>query len=126
MVIARDRMAQVEIWHNPGCSKSRRVLQRVRDAGLAPVVVEYLASPPSRERLREVLGLLGTPDPRVLMRTSEPIYRELALAQVHDAEALLGAMVRHPILIERPVIIRDNLRAVIGRPPERVDALLLE
>jgi arsenate reductase len=117
-------MAYVEIWHHPGCSKSRHVLQRVRDAGVVPVIVEYLASPPSRARLREVLGLLGTADPRVLLRTSEPVYRELALAEVRDPDALLDAMVRHPILIERPVVIRDNQRAVIGRPPERVDALL--
>ena len=117
-------MGQIEIWHNPRCSKSRQVLERIRAAGITPVVVEYLGSPPSRARLREVLGLLAVADPRVLIRTSEPVYRELALAEVHDADALLDAMVRHPILIERPVVIRDGVRAVIGRPPERVDALL--
>ncbi len=117
-------MVPFEILHNPRCSKSRGTLQRLRDAGVEPVVIEYLQHPPTRERLAEILALLGLEDPRALMRKGEAIYAELGLGQVSDRDRLLDAMVEHPILIERPIVIRDGTRAVIARPPERVDALL--
>ena len=117
-------MARFEILHNPRCSKSREVLQRLHDAGEQPTVVEYLVTPPPRARLEEILRLLGTDDPRVIMRTGEPLYRELGLAAETDRERLLAALVAHPILIERPIVIRDDGRAVIGRPPSRVAELL--
>jgi arsenate reductase len=117
-------MARFEIWHNPRCSKSRQTLARLTDAGVTPVVVEYLTSPPSAARVQEVLRLLGFDDPRRLMRTAEPVYKELGLAGVTDPKNLVAAMVAHPILIERPVVIKDGKRAVLGRPPENVDALL--
>jgi len=116
--------ARFEILHNPRCSKSRATLQRLADAGIEPVVTEYLTAPPSPARLRTILALLGLDDPRALMRTAEPAYATLGLAAVTDPEALLDAMARHPILIERPIVIRDEARAVIGRPPANVDALL--
>jgi arsenate reductase len=112
-------MASYEILHNPRCGKSRQALQRLRDAGVEPRVTEYLAAPPAR-----ILALLGTDDPRAIMRTGEPIYRELGLGAVTDRDRLLAALVAHPILIERPIVIRDDARAVVGRPPERVDELL--
>ena len=116
-------MARFEIFHNPRCSKSRQALQRLTDAGVNPVVIEYLNDPPRRERLQEILRLLGLDDPRRLMRTKEPRYAELGLATA-SADALLDAMVANPILIERPIVIKDGKTAVIGRPPENVDALL--
>ena len=117
-------MARFEILHNPGCSKSREALQRLHDAGEQPTVVEYLVTPPTRARLEEILRLLGTDDPRAIMRTGEPIYRELGLAGETDRERLLAALVANPILIERPIVIRDDGRAVVGRPPSRVAELL--
>ena len=117
-------MARFEILHNPRCSKSRETLARLQAAGVTPVVVEYLTVPPTRKRLREILRLLGFDDPRALMRTKEPIYARLGLARVTDADALVDAMVANPVLIERPIVIRDGTRAVIGRPPANVDALL--
>jgi arsenate reductase len=117
-------MARFEILHNPRCSKSREALQRLRDAGESPEVVEYLTTPPSRARVEEILRLLGTDDPRAIMRTGEAVYRELGLAQETDRARLLAALVAHPILIERPIVIRDGQRAVVGRPPERVAELL--
>jgi arsenate reductase len=117
-------MARFEIFHNPRCSKSRQALQRLHEAGVSPEIVDYLATPPTRARLEHVLRLLGTDDPRAIMRTGESLYRELGLAAVTDRDELLAALAAHPILIERPIIVRDDTRAVVGRPPERVDELL--
>ncbi len=117
-------MARFEILHNPRCGKSRQTLARLTDAGIAPVVVEYLTAPPTKARLQEILKLLGFDDPRQLMRTKEPVYAELGLAKVTDPQKLLAAMVAHPILIERPIVIKDGKRAVLGRPPENVDSLI--
>jgi arsenate reductase len=116
-------MARFEIFHNPRCSKSRQALQRLTEAGVTPVVIEYLNDPPDRARLQEILGLLRLEDPRKLMRTQEAVYRELGLATA-SGDALLDAMVAHPVLIERPIVIKDGKAAVIGRPPENIDALL--
>ena len=108
----------VTIWHNPRCSKSRQALQLLNEQGVSATVVEYLKSPPTTEELGQVLDMLGL-EPRDLMRTREVVYREQGLADISDREALIAAMVRTPILIERPVVIHGS-RAVIGRPPEAV------
>lgn len=115
-------MEDVTIWHNPRCSKSRASMEILRARGVAPRVVEYLEAPPSAAEIREVLGMLGL-SPRALMRTNEAEYSELGLDGVEDETALIQAMVEHPILIQRPIVIRDG-RAVIGRPPEEVVSLL--
>jgi arsenate reductase len=117
-------MARFEIFHNPRCGKSRQTLARLEAGGITPTIVEYLQTPPTKKRLRELLKLLGFTDARQLMRTKEPVYAELGLARVTDQDALLDAMVAHPILIERPIVVKDGKRAVLGRPPENVDALL--
>jgi arsenate reductase (glutaredoxin) len=117
-------MARYEIFHNPRCGKSRQTLARLTDAGITPTITEYIAHPPSAPRLREILDLLGFADPRRLMRTKEPLYAELGLAKVTDPNKLIAAMVANPILIERPIVIKDGKRAVLGRPPENVDALI--
>lgn len=117
-------MARFEIFHNPRCGKSRQTLARLEAGGVTPTIVEYLQTPPTKQRLRELLKLLGFTDARQLMRTKEPVYAELGLARVTGQDALLDAMVAHPILIERPIVVKDGKRAVLGRPPENVDALL--
>ena len=117
-------MAHYEIFHNPRCGKSRETLKRLTDAGVAPTIIEYLQEPPTAKRLEEILGLLGLDDPRALMRTKEAVYAELGLAKVTDRKKLLAAMAAHPILIERPIVIKDGTRAVLGRPPENVKQLL--
>lgn len=114
---------KVTIWHNPRCSKSRAALEILRAAGIAPQIVEYLKTPPDVAGLREVIGKLGIA-PRQLLRTGEPAYRELDLAATDlDDAAIYDAMARHPVLIERPVVIAVD-RAVVGRPPERVRELI--
>jgi arsenate reductase len=80
--------------------------------------VYYLEQAPDRAELERILRSLGSLDPRVMMRTKEPVYRDLQLDGA-DADTLIDAMVEHPILIQRPIVIQED-QAVIGRPPERV------
>ena len=110
------------IWANPRCSKSRGAEQLLAERGIVPQRVLYLDDPPSRAELEAVLVKLGTDDPRVLVRAGEPEYAGLETAGRDD---LLAALVRHPRLIERPVVVRGD-RAVIARPPERLLELLEE
>lgn len=109
----------VTIYHNPRCSKSRQTLALLRDRGIEPRIVEYLKTPPSADELKDLLRLLGR-TPRKLMRRKEDAYREAGLddAQLDD-DALIAAMVRHPILIERPIVLAGG-KAALGRPPEAV------
>ena len=109
---------RVVVWHNARCSKSRGACQILDERGIDAEVVRYLDHPPPRAELERVLALLGSDDPRAMMRTGEPMYRELGLADATRDE-LLDAMTQHPILIERPIIIRGDT-AVIARPPERL------
>ncbi|MGD9000529.1 MAG: arsenate reductase (glutaredoxin) [Granulosicoccaceae bacterium] len=113
----------VTIYHNPRCSKSRQTLELLGEAGVQTDVVEYLKTPPSREELQAILGMLGL-RPRDLMRTKESEYKENHLddPDLSDDE-LIDAMLRIPKLIERPIVI-NNGKAAIGRPPENVKAIL--
>lgn len=112
----------VTIYHNPRCSTSRTVLSLIRDAGIEPVVVNYLVTPPSRETLRELLRGAGL-SPREAMRRKEALYAELRLDDEADDERLLDAMLAHPVLIERP-FVASPLGVRLGRPPERVLEIL--
>lgn len=109
----------ITIYHNPRCSKSRQTLQLLEDNGLRPTVVEYLKTPPDAATLDRILQLLGR-EPRELMRTKEPEYKENNLDdQSLTREELIQAMVRFPRLIERPIVISGE-QARLGRPPESV------
>lgn len=112
-----DSRSDVQVLFNPSCSKCRSVRAILEDKGLDVDYVRYLEHTPDRAELERVMSLLGTADPRQMMRTDEPVYREMNLA-VADRDELLDAMVSHPVLIQRPIIIHGD-RAVIGRPPER-------
>lgn len=107
------------IYHNPRCSKSREALALLRDRGVEPVVVEYLQTPPDAATLKTLLAALGL-RPRALLRRQEPEYSELGLDDplIRD-DALIDAMVAHPRLIERPIVMIDG-KAVLGRPPAKV------
>ncbi len=111
------------IYHNPRCSKSRQTLALLEENGVSPAIVEYLNEPPDAATLTRLLELLGL-TPRELMRTKESVYKELNLNDpaLTDAE-LISAMQDNPILIERPIVVQGD-RAVIGRPPENVLALI--
>jgi arsenate reductase len=113
----------VTIYHNPRCSKSRAALALIEARGLKPKIVEYLKTPPSAAELKAVLRKLGL-RPHDLLRTSEPLYAELGLKTSKlDDDALIALLVRNPILIERPIVIAGD-KAAIGRPPEKVLAIL--
>ena len=114
---------ETTVWFNPSCSKCRGARDMLAEQGVDASYVEYLKDAPTKAELERVLGLLGFDDPRAMMRTGESVYEELGLAAVDDRDRLLDAMVEHPILIERPIVIRGD-RAVIGRPPERLLELL--
>ncbi len=104
------------LWHNPRCSKSRQALALLQQAGHQPAVRLYLKETPSVDEIVTVRNLLDvTAD--AMMRKGEALFRELGLAASGE-EALIAAMAAHPILIERPILIRDSA-AVIARPPER-------
>jgi arsenate reductase (glutaredoxin) len=107
-----------QLYFNPACSKCRTAQGILADAGIDADLVRYLDRPPTVAELRELMGKLGIDDPRAMMRTGEAVYAELGLADV-VGDALLTAIAEHPILLERPILVRGD-RAVIGRPPERV------
>jgi len=111
----------VTIWHNARCGNSRGALQLIRDAGIEPVVVDYLEAPPSVAALRQVLAESGM-SAGDLVRSKEPQYAELDLAGADEAR-LLAAMAQHPRLINRPVV-RTPKGTRLCRPPERVLDLL--
>lgn len=109
----------VEIYHNPRCSKSRQTLQLLKDNGVEPDVVEYLKAPPDRATLERILDMLGL-EPRELMRKKEKEYKENNLSDpALTRDQLIDAMLTHPKLIERPIVIKNG-KAAIGRPPEHV------
>ena len=107
----------VTIWHNPKCSKSRRALSLLQEAGVEPDIVLYLEEPPSAAQLRELAEKLGKA-PETFIRRGEKLYKELEL-KGSDYVTLIAAMAANPILIERPVVFADD-KAVLGRPPEDV------
>ena len=112
-------MSEVTIWHNPRCSKSRATLSLLEEHGLDPKIVEYLKTPPSAAELKSVLKKLHM-KPRELMRKGEDVYKELNLADESlSDDKLIDAMVKNPVLIERPVVLYAA-RAALGRPPENV------
>lgn len=113
----------VTIYHNPKCSKSRQTLELLGEQNIKPVVIEYLKDPPTKEKLKEMLGQLNLA-PRELMRKKEDEYKELNVDNPSlSDEELIAIMVQHPILIERPIVVANG-KAALGRPPEQVLEIL--
>ena len=111
------------IYHNPRCSKSRQTLALIEDAGITPKIVKYLDDPLNETDIRGLLGRLGLDGARLMMRKGEAVYKAMKLAAVSDDNVLIHAMALNPKLIERP-IVDNGTKAIIGRPPEAVKALL--
>ncbi|ATQ32075.1 arsenate reductase (glutaredoxin) [Rhodococcus ruber] len=109
------------IYHNPRCSTSRNTLKVLQEAGLEPTVVKYLETPPSRDGLRKLLDDAGLV-PSQAIRRKESLFGDLNLADASEDE-LLDAMVAHPILIERPIVVTDK-GTVLARPVEKVREIL--
>ena len=106
------------IWHNPKCAKSREAVALFTEKNQEVEIIKYLETTPTRAEIVTLLGKLGI-SARALMRTKEDIYKELGLVKVEDENLLIDALVQHPKLIERPILIRGN-QAIVGRPIEKV------
>ncbi len=112
----------LKILHNPRCRKSRETLQIIEESGEMVTVVEYMKTVPTKAELEEIVNMLGM-QPQELVRKGEAIYKEEYKGKTLSNEEWIEAMVQHPKLIERPIVIKDK-QAVIGRPPENVKDLL--
>lgn len=111
------------IYHNPQCATSRNTLAMIKASGEEPEVVEYLTTPPSRERLVELITMMGI-TPRDLLRQKGTPYAQLNLGDIAlTDDQLIDAMMEHPILINRPIVVTDK-GARLCRPSERVLDLL--
>lgn len=111
----------IQIYHNPRCSKSRATLALLKANGYAPEVIEYLKTPPNTQTIRELVDKLGIKS-HELLREGESEYQSLALQDLTDAQ-VVDAIVKHPILLQRPIVVAGE-RAAIGRPPEAVLGIL--
>ncbi len=108
------------IYHNPCCSKSRQALKLLEENQIGVTIIHYIDTPPNTQTLIQLLDILGIDNPRNLMRKHEPAYKENQLDNLclTDQE-LIAYMVKHPSLIERPIVIKGH-QAIIARPPEKV------
>jgi arsenate reductase len=113
----------ITVYEKPTCTKCREMDRFLRESSVDFSKVNYYLEPLSEKKLRELIKKMGI-KPRELLRTSEPIYRELALGKKDFSDAeIIGLMLKHPDLIQRPIVERGD-RAVLGRPTENVKALL--
>ena len=112
----------MKIYHNPRCSKSRQTLNIIKESGQDVDIVEYLKTPPTVEELEEVLQKLNLPV-EYLIRTGEEIYKTEYKGKDLSDEEWIKALVEHPKMLERPIVIKDD-KAILGRPPENVNKLL--
>lgn len=120
---AGERALTVTIYHNPACGTSRNTLAIIRQSGEKPEVIEYLKSPPSRDELASLIEAIGI-TPRDLLRQKGTPYAELGLDDpALPDDAILDAMMAHPILINRPIVVTEK-GAALCRPSEKVLDLL--
>jgi len=113
----------ITIYHNPACGTSRNVLGFIREAGIEPTVIEYLKTPPTRAELTDLIARMGIPV-RALLREKDTPYAELGLADpVLSDDTLLDAMMAHPILINRPIVVTPTT-VKLCRPSDTVKPLL--
>ena len=108
----------MKIYHNTRCSKSRCALDILEQKGIKPEIIEYLKSTPSKEELIELLAMLGM-KPLELIRKNETIYKEKYKGQDLTDDQWIEAMLEYPILIERPIVVKDG-KAIIARPAEKI------
>lgn len=112
----------MKIYHNPRCSKSRQTLALLQEKGMNVEIVEYLNNIPSKEELKSLISYLGI-EPLSLVRKNESVWKENFKGKELSDEEIVDAMLAHPKLIERPIVVKQK-KAVLGRPPENVLSLL--
>ncbi|WP_430462941.1 arsenate reductase (glutaredoxin) [Thalassolituus sp. LLYu03] len=116
-------MSEIQIYHNPRCSKSRETLALLQEQGITPDVIEYLKDTPDADELKSLLKKLGIPA-RALLRSKEEEYKTCGLDNMAlSDDDIINAMIAHPKLIERPIVVNGH-QARIGRPPELVLEIL--
>ena len=116
-------MSDYTIYHNPRCGKSRAALKILSEHRINPEIIEYLKTPPNKAEIRGILRKLRLPI-RAIIREGEADYREQQLSDpARTEDELLDAIVEHPILLQRPIVVSGD-RALIARPPEKVEELL--
>ena len=111
-----------KIYHNPRCSKSRQALQILRENNIEPEIIEYLKNPPSEAEIREILQILAK-KPIEICRTKEKLFKKLGLSRESSDDEIITALANNPKLIERAIVIKDDKKGVLGRPPEKVKEL---
>ena len=109
------------IYHNPRCTKSRETLKLLEEKGEKPVVIEYLIAPPSAAELKRIVKMLGK-SPREILRAKEAKEAGIDPAKLSD-DQLIAAMVKNPVVIERPIVVKGD-KAALGRPPKAVLGIL--
>ncbi|VAW26825.1 Uncharacterized protein YfgD, not an arsenate reductase [hydrothermal vent metagenome] len=113
----------LKIYHNPRCSKSRQTLQLIKDADVEVEIVEYLKTPPTEDELRDLIASLNLPI-EYLIRKSEEIYKTEYKGKTLTDDEWIKALVEHPKLLERPIVVNGDGEAILGRPPENVGRFL--
>lgn len=111
-----------KIYHNPRCRKSRETLAILQEQKEDIAIVEYLKTPPNKEELKELVGMLGI-SPEALIRKGEAEYKELFKGKNLSDDEWIAAMIAFPKLIERPIVLKNG-KAALGRPPENVLSIL--
>lgn len=111
----------VRIYHNPRCNTSRKTLALLREKGIEPEVVEYLTTPYTAAQLKTLLGQLKMPA-KALVRKKEAAAAGIDPNRLSE-DQLVSAMAKHPIIVERPIVVSGN-KAALGRPPENVFKVL--
>ena len=114
-------MNQVTLYHNPRCSKSKQALEILQSHGVSPIIIDYLKTPLSLEQIHQLRSHFDLKD---FVRDGEPIFKKLNLT-LSDENKVLDAMLKEPILMQRPIVTCAD-KAIIARPPEKVVALLFE
>ena len=115
----------ITIYHNPRCSKSRKTLEIIVQSGIEPTIVEYLNTPPEASTTLRLASLLAIPVANLLRRGEDQFKDATDLPDLDDNEALAAWITAHPKVLQRPIVVNENLdKAVIGRPPEKVLEIL--
>ncbi|MCE9600323.1 MAG: arsenate reductase (glutaredoxin) [Spirochaetia bacterium] len=112
----------MQIYHNPRCTKSRETLALLEGANKEVEIIEYLKTPPTAKELQAILSKLGMKAEEIV-RKSEDLYKEKFKGKTLSELEWIAALVKNPILIERPIVVRGD-KAVLGRPPENVKVFL--
>lgn len=113
----------LRIIHNPRCRKSREALKLLQQKNIEPVIIEYLKNPLKKKQIEDILTYLNESDFNKIIRKNESIYKEKYKNKILSKSDLIQAIFEYPILLERPIVVKDK-KAIIGRPPENILALL--